>query len=263
MDPVTATPSTSSTIDYSLIELIEIIYLTGICSISGWEFLLNNLKKIILDEQDVLVNVFFTLSNAVSNFLLDENSQPNYIKIKEMKLTLEEMLQYFSEQISQENLHAKSINFDCIKRFKELIQETEKIELININDSDTDVDDDDDVVKKAFSTAFASKKSTTHTKFEQSFHLLSNEEKQWIKTTGEEGKYLIEIKVTDTKDLKKIPSDEWWKKVCKKAVFLASSSSDPLYVATNKILKDAFYQINKTKNKCKGKYSVNSKFKPY
>lgn len=84
-------------------------------------------------------------------------------KKKETKLTLQELLHYFSEHTSQETLQAKSINFDCIKRFKELIQETEKIELINIVDSETDVDDDD-VVKKAFSSAFSSKKST-HTNF--------------------------------------------------------------------------------------------------
>lgn len=82
MDPVTATQSNASSIDYSLIELIEIIYQGGVYTIFGWEYLINNLKKIILDEQDVLVNLFSVLSNAVSNFLIDESSQPSCIKKK-------------------------------------------------------------------------------------------------------------------------------------------------------------------------------------
>lgn len=53
--------------------------------------------------------------------------------------------------------------------------------------------------------------------------------RMWIKTTGEEGRYLFEIKITDTKDIKKIPADEWWKKVGRKSVYLASSSQDCIY----------------------------------
>ena len=85
-----------------------------------------------------------------------------------------------------------------------------------------------------------------------------------MKSPGEEGQYLIEIKITDTKDIQKIPSDEWWKKVARKVVFLASSSKDPLYIDVNNILKAVFNKINKIKNLTKGKYSAGgARFKPY
>lgn len=272
---VAGTSSSSSSITYSLFELIQIIYLEGINSITGWENMLCSLKKVILEEPEPLVNIFFILSNAVTNFLMDEVSQATYLKIKDSKISFEALMHYFNEQINEDHLNMKSINFDYIKRFKELIKKSEnkieKIDCINIIDSETDIndddDDDDDIIEKAFSSVFSPKKKsnikTNNTKFEQSFHLLTNDEKKWIKTPGEEGRYLIEIKITDTKDIKKVPTDEWWKKVGKKAVFLTSSSQDPLYIESNKILKEAINKINKIKNISKGKYTVGNKFKPY
>lgn len=274
--PSTSTSAPSSVIYYSIYELINIIYIGGLNSVTGWEIMLENLKKIVFNETDTIINLFFILFNAVTNFYSDEVSQATYIQMKDAKLSFEELITCFQEQIEKEYLYKKTMSFDLIKRFRELV-ENSKIEvlvvpsvpklqdpeIINIESEHDDDDDDDDDIKRAFSTVFSSKKSKQHNKFEQSFHLLVNDEKQWIKTPGEEGRYLVEIKITDTKDIKKVPTDEWWKKVHKKAVFLASSSQDTLYIDTNKILKNAFDRINKIKNKSQGKYSVDSRFKPY
>ena len=75
----------------------------------------------------------------------------------------------------------------------------------------------------------------------------SNNNTKWIKTPGEEGKYLVEIRMWDTADLKKIPSDQWWQKVNKKVKFVSSSSTDPVLIATNNLMKLALDRIKKNK----------------
>lgn len=84
-------------------------------------------------------------------------------------------------------------------------------------------------------------------KFEQSFHLLCTDKKKIIKTPGEEGKYLIEIRVWDTQHMKNVPSDQGRTRVHKKERFVSWSSSDQVYISKNNILKLSLDRIRKVK----------------
>ena len=61
---------------------------------------------------------------------------------------------------------------------------------------------------------------------------------------GEEDSYLIEVKLTQTADIKREISDNWWQKVSRKVTVLASSPQDPLFVTTNDLFKSALFKIN-------------------
>lgn len=84
-----------------------------------------------------------------------------------------------------------------------------------------------------------------------------------MKTPGESGRYVVEIKLWDTEDIKSTPSNEWWMKVHKKTKYLLSSSTDPLFTSTNDLLKEGFDRIEKIKGITSGTYSSNNRFKPY
>lgn len=91
-------------------------------------------------------------------------------------------------------------------------------------------------------------KKVKNVTFEQSFHLQSNNKTKWIKTPGEQGKYLVEIPLWDTSDVQNLPSTQWWQKVNKKARFLSSSLSDPLFNQSNILLKSILDRLKKTKD---------------
>ena len=67
--------------------------------------------------------------------------------------------------------------------------------------------------------------------------------KKRVKTPGEEGSFLIEVKLTQMADIKHEISDNWWQKVSRKVTVLASSPQDPLFVATNDLFKSALNTI--------------------
>lgn len=48
--------------------------------------------------------------NAISNSLIDEQSQSELIKLKDRKLSFKAIIEYFGTQINQENLIVKSMN---------------------------------------------------------------------------------------------------------------------------------------------------------
>lgn len=91
-------------------------------------------------------------------------------------------------------------------------------------------------------------KHMENTKFEQSFHLTSNDEKKWLKTPGEEGLYMIDIRITDVRDLRSTPPNDWWQKVNKKMIILAQSSKDPLYVCISNVMKLGLNRLKKVPN---------------
>lgn len=185
----------------------------------------------------------------MANFGQNEVSQLELVRQKEKKRTLDEIIEYFNEQITNEQFIAESINFETVYIFKDLIK---KAKNINSNDNETDeskIDDDDDDDNSSsdeFNKSINSilnknknkiKKGKKHINFEQSFQLSVDGERKRLKTPVEEGLYMIEIKVTDTRDIENKKPDEWWKKINKKIIFLAQSSKDPLFVSVKNVLK--------------------------
>lgn len=65
----------------------------------------------------------------------------------------------------------------------------------------------------------------TPIKVKQIFQTQKRRLRRKLSTPGEEGRYMIKIELTDTKDLKKVKPNQYWTQVSAKAVFLAEPKS--------------------------------------
>lgn len=258
-------PSTSTV--FSLKNILEFIYTQQqIISIFLWEELLENMGSFILDQPSTIVNIYFIFKNAVSNFGADEVSQAELIRRKEMKMTLTEMIEFFENEIGVADFNSQTINSEIKNTFQNLVIKSTKLVDITLTDSD-ETDDDDNVFDKAFENILTKNKKKSkrmeNTKFEQSFQLTSNDEKKWLKTPGEEGLYMIDIRITDVRDLRTTSPNDWWQKVNKKMVILAQSSKDPLYISVSNVMKLGLNRLKKIQNVKSGSFSVGKRFMPY
>lgn len=132
VDNTGAAGSSSASICYSLTELIRIIYSEGINSVTQWEAMVDNMETFILDQPKPIVNIYFTLVNAISNFFINIDSQVKVIKLKDKKISFEELMKLFESEISEETLNTQSLNFEYIIYFKEQIKKFTKT-MINLN----------------------------------------------------------------------------------------------------------------------------------
>ncbi len=269
-----AEASSCAPITFSIRDIIRTLFAEGLIKIIYWEEILINLKPIIIDQKTPVVNLYLILYNAVIDFLTNEASQVKILKEKQRDLTIEELLDYFVNHIPNDQLDCQTIDLEVVRIFKELtkneyktLYEVKKNSECSSGSDDDDNDDyNDDIFEKEFSAILKPKKDKKikNDKFEQSFNFKTNDETKFLKTPGEKGQYLVEIKIWDTKDIRKTPSDQWWRRINKKVRFLLSSSSDPLFSATNNILKLGFDRIKKIKNLTSGAYNnSNNRFKPY
>lgn len=270
---VAGTSEGSRKIYFSLRDVIQILFMGGLNTIILWEETFEKAKLGLLNQNSFISNLYFIFYNILENFYAEELSQTKVINEKEKILTIEELNFLFEAEMPNGQIDVKSIEYTIFKNFKEFIlkyyknsKNDDSISCIDIDSGSDNDDETDDEFEREFKCILKNKseKKKKNTKFEQSFHLLSNDKKKYIKTPGEEGKHLIEIRVWDTQDIKNVPSEQWWTKINKKGRFLTSSSSDPLYISTNKILKSSLEKIKKTKGVTSGAFSAGSiKFKPY
>ena len=114
-----------------------------------------DVKSVILEQPSTIINLFLTIQNAIIHVFDDEPSEIDIFRSRKQKeLTLAEMIDYFNSQISDEHCNVKSIDYDTIKLFRDLINRTKLVEIIEIDkDSDTQTDSEDyfDKVFNSFS----------------------------------------------------------------------------------------------------------------
>lgn len=65
-------------------------------------------------------------------------------------------------------------------------------------------------------------------KIKQIFQTQKNRLRRKLTTPGEEGRYMVKVEVTDTKDLRRCNPNQYWTKVSTKAIFLTESKSSLL-----------------------------------
>lgn len=263
---------------YSVRDIIRILYMQGLVKLFYWDEIFENLKLNIVNESSVIVNLYFILYNAITDFFKDELSQAKVLNEKHRIISINELNDYFNTIMPKEQLDLKTIDVQTVQIFKDLVKREYKIlyEIDNDEDkgstvvvnseSDDDDDNDEDIFEKEFQSILKTKDNknkVTNSKFEQTFNLQSNNKINYLKTPGENGQFLVEIKLWDTKDLKKIPSDQWWTKVSKKGKFILLSSSDPLFISINNVFKLGFDRIKTTKGVLSGTYGSCNRFKPY
>jgi hypothetical protein len=99
----------------------------------------------------------------------------------------------------------------------------------------SDSDSGSDLESDKFDKLFKIKSSKSVPKIKQMFQTQNKKVKRKLTTPGEEGRYMIKIELTDTKDLKKCKMNQYWQKVNTKAVFLAEPKSE-LYKKINNML---------------------------
>lgn len=111
--------------------------------------------------------------------------------------------------------------------------------------SSTDDDSsEDDEFDKIFKKNTKKQRKTKSVVIKQLFQYRKPKSIQKIITPGEEGKYLIKIELTDTKDLKECSDPtSYWQKISKKAYFL-TEKKNPKYKATNDLLKTVAKELS-------------------
>lgn len=139
----------SSSAVFSLKNIIEFIYTQQIICILLWEELQENMGSYILDQSTAVVNIYFIFKNAVINFGSDEVSQAELIRRKQMEMTLNEMIEYFENQIGVADFNSETLNSEIKNAFQNLVIRATKIVNITLTDSD-ESDDDDSIFDKAF-----------------------------------------------------------------------------------------------------------------
>lgn len=108
-------------------------------------------------------------------------------------------------------------------------------------DSDSD-SDDSDKFDRLFKVK-SNKKSPI--KIKQVFQTQKKRLRRKLTTPGEEGRYMIKIELTDTKDLRKCQLNQFWTKVSAKAVFLTEPKSK-VYKQIRDIMYDVGQEIKST-----------------
>lgn len=270
--------SSSSYILFSLKHIVQFIYFEKIVSIILWEELIEKMTSFMIDQPSAVVQIYIVFKNAIANFGQNEVSQIELIRQKEKERTLDEIIEYFSNQITNDQFIVEALNFETVSVFKDLIKKINNINL-NVNETDNfkinddDDDDDDDSSNDEFNNSInlilnknnkKTKKGKKHVSFEQIFQISTDGKRKWLKTPGEKGMYMIEIKVTDTRDIVNVNHDEWWKKVSKKVIVLAESTNDPLFVSVKNVLKMSLDKIKNISNVKSGSYTMEmNRFKPY
>lgn len=213
-----------------------------------------NIKYSVVDEPYAVVNLYQKLKNALIGFMEDINmNEPSQFKILELKnmdLPLQRLLDYFSSQI-KESFTEKLIDIKYVKSLKNLITNAMKTLYNSGSDNDSEkslTDEELDDIEKGFNTLIYKTTKTSSAVFEQSFHVSSNGIRKSKSTPGEKGSNIIKIEIIQASDVARIPIEDRWKCVAKKAVFVTKSSTDPLRQDVNNILKSVFENMKKIKN---------------
>lgn len=107
------------------------------------------------------------------------------------------------------------------------------------SDSDSDSDNSD-----KFDSLFKSSKKGP-IKIKQVFQTQKKRLRRRLTTPGEEGRYMVKIELTDTKDLKNCSQNQYWTKVSAKAIFLAGPKTN-LFKDVKNMLYDVGRSVKST-----------------
>lgn len=212
-----------------------------------WEDLFKKLKEIFIENTDLAVYKLYEQLNLIINSYKNElssdiNSQLKIIQLEKYIFSLDELMSHIKSL--SEDFSVKSYKKNIILTFKSKIVSVLPTTIDNVteksDDEDSDCNDSDDEFSKIFdSITDDSKKKKEKKAISQIIQIVSNDKQKLLTTPGEWGSHLVKIEVTDTRDLKGIPKNDRWKKICQKAVFLIKSSEDDNFKILNKILHEA------------------------
>ena len=112
------------------------------------------------------------------------------------------------------------------------------VEIIK-SDDDTDNMESEDEFSKIFESIKSDKEKEkdTNEKIFQIISSVSNDKQKILTTPGEWGSHLIKIEITNTRDLKGVSRDDYWKKISQNVILLIKSSKDNNYKKITKILQ--------------------------
>ena len=109
-----------------------------------WEEAFTNLKFVILDQPSTIVHLYLIIQNAIMHIFDDEPLEIDIFRKKE-KNDFSKNLDYFNFQINDTNFHIKTLDYNTIRLFRELISKPKLTETIELNkDSDSGSDDESD-----------------------------------------------------------------------------------------------------------------------
>lgn len=247
----------------SMVDIIKLLYYTGLTSVALWKDVLNKIKGSVLEENDLeIFNLYIRLvdiSKKIQECLeitFANHSQKHLDSVETYLFDIDEIYEFLS--INTLNFFEKNVQKSVYNALVSHI----KSYLVKINN---DVDDDNEIeiddldsedengeFEKLFrSIGTKEKKENT---FQQSVMFQSNETRKTITTPGEKGGYLIKIEITDTKDLKGVNKSEWWTKAAYKSTFLINSSKDPRLIQLQKIILNVAKELATVKNVKKQKF---------
>jgi len=126
----------------------------------------------------------------------------------------------------------------------------------NVSDSESDSE-----YESVFKTV--KKPTTSVQRFRQLFQTQNEKVRRKLVTPGEEGRFMVKIELTDTKDLKKLKPSQYWQKVKTKAVFLADPKCE-LYQNIKNVLLNVGEKVKSIKGVESDEIKLNKRsFNPY
>lgn len=259
--------TSSQQVEYvSLEDIVKLLYFYGLTSISIWFNTLQQIKNDVYKSENVhLFEMYIKLVDITKKMktgleLKLANSQSDLLLLDEYLFDIDDIYDYLFENIinfSNKNIPKSSYLsiFNFIKQVKptssneDEVDGSDTMDLCSSNESEED----------EFNKLFSSLKDVTEPKkkniFQQTLMFQSNGTRKMLTTPGEKGRYLMKIEITDTRDLRGVPKNDWWQKAAYRTQFLVDSDKNPIYTQLHKIVLNKAKDFTKIKNLKKTKFS--------
>lgn len=104
---------------FFLWDILQFRFIQGYTKVIYLEEGLNHLKSSILKPPTVIVNIFYNFTNENKYYFIDIDSQTRVGREEKKLHSLDEMIENFTNQNSEENLNFKSIAVETTKLFIE------------------------------------------------------------------------------------------------------------------------------------------------
>lgn len=233
---------------YDLKGVVNILILLGLNSVNMWEKGIFKVRNIVSDLMNPdLTTLYFHLKlvtdTICTNIAINSDlSQEKLEMVNELNRNFDELMDHASTVVQVHSKHRYSAT--SVKILKELVEDIiQKLNAIEISDDEEETkkiklnkkrsfieeDDDDDCEElfRLFDRKNSSKKKTKSLTISQLVTIKNDSVTRECITTGETGKYLIKIEVTDCEEIKGVKPSQFWTKVWKKTVFLVDDEKDP------------------------------------